>query len=67
MKKKRPDFVYHWDNLPVVLDPPYAAHLLGCSTSLIRKMCQAGDLPAVKIGDMWRIPRDKLKEFCLCD
>ncbi len=40
-----------------------AADLLKTSRALIRKMIQAGDLLAVKIGREYRIPLSGIREF----
>ncbi len=60
IKNKLKDHTYNWDNVPVIIDPPYVARLLGCSVELIRKNCQSGKIPAFKIGDMWRIRKEDL-------
>lgn len=60
MTKRNPNLIYNWDDVPIVIDPPYAARLLGCSVQLIRKNCQSGKIPAFKIGDMWRIRKEDI-------
>lgn len=63
MVKKRKDLVYSWDDVPVIVDPPYVALLLGCSRENVRKLCQSGKLKAFKVGDMWRIRREAIIEY----
>lgn len=53
-------YIYNWDEVPLILDLPYAARLLGCSVQLIRKKCQDGNIPAFKIGVMWRIRKEDM-------
>ena len=60
IKNKNKNYIYNWDEIPVVVDPPYVATLLGCSREKVRKECQSGKLPAFKVGDMWRIRKDDL-------
>lgn len=61
MAKKK--YVYTWEEIPYVIDPPYAAFLLGCTTAMIRKLCRDGILKGFKVGDMWRIKKEDLKDF----
>ena len=62
---RKKNFVYSWDEVPVIIDPPYVAHLLGCSRENVRKMCQNGTLKAFKVGDMWRIRKDDLIAYTM--
>ena len=61
VKKKK--FVTSWDEVPVIIDVPYLAHLIGCSYENARKMCQYGKIKAVKVGDMWRIRKEDIIEY----
>lgn len=63
MKRKSKDLVYNWDEVPAIIDIPYAMMLLGCSRETIRRECQNGGLPAFKVGDMWRIRKDALEAY----
>lgn len=62
MKRKK-NFIYSWDEIPAVIDPPYAAWLLGCTPENVRKLCRQGKLPSFKVGDMWRIRKDELETY----
>ncbi|MCM1329982.1 MAG: helix-turn-helix domain-containing protein [Ruminococcus sp.] len=62
MKRKK-DYFYNWDEVPVVLDPPYVAWLLGCTDMYVRKLCREGKLPAFKLGGMWRVRKDELEAY----
>ena len=62
---KKNNYVTNWDEIPVIIDPPYVAHLLGCSRENVRKMCQSGKLKAFKVGDMWRIRKDDLIAYTM--
>ena len=63
MVRKKKDLVYSWEDVPVIVDPPYVALLLGCSRENVRKLCQSGKLKAFKVGDMWRIRREAIIEY----
>ena len=56
-------YITDWSKVPVLIDVPYAMVLLGMSRPTVSRLCQNGDLPAVKIGEQWRIDRDKLKKY----
>ena len=60
---KKNKYATTWDDVPIIIDLPYAAHLLGCSYEIARKMCQSGKLKAFKVGDMWRILKDDLVAY----
>lgn len=40
----------------MTMTPNDVASVLGCHPSHVRAMCQAGELPAVRIGERWFIP-----------
>lgn len=63
MKRKLKNLVYNWDNVPVVVDIPYLMALLGCSREKVRKECESGNLPAFKVGGMWRVRKDALEAY----
>lgn len=48
---------------PSVVTTAQAAQCLGCSPKTVRKLCQQGDIRAVKLGADWRIPVEALDEF----
>lgn len=50
---------------PVMLTVDQASGVLQISCTNARQMCREGVLPAVKIGQQWRIPRAWLAEFIL--
>lgn len=62
MKKK---YIYSLDDVPVVVDPPYAGVLLRCTGATIRRLCREGELKGFKVGEMWRIRKDVLIEYTL--
>ena len=46
-----------------VLTVKEAAALLKTSRQQIRRMIQSGELPAVKVGREWRIPRGSISDL----
>lgn len=61
MAKKK--YIYSWDEIPLVVDPAYIAILLGCTTDLICKMLRNGKIKGFKVGDLWRVKKEDLKDF----
>lgn len=59
----RTKYVYRWDDVPVIVDLPYAAILLGVSIECLKKWAQSGKIPAFKIGKLWRINKSDLMDF----
>ena len=60
MKKQ---FVTDWSEVPLVVDLPYVARLLGRSVESLKKSAQKGVLPgAFKVGRDWRVDRDRLRQ-----
>ena len=63
---KKKDFLYNWDDVPVVVDVPYAAWVLGVTPETVRKECQRGKLKAFKVADTcWRIRKDDLIAYTM--
>lgn len=53
-------------DLPIMLKSKEAAGLLSVCDKQIRDMCAEGTIHAVKVGAVWRIPRDEfLRQFGL--
>lgn len=59
--KQKP--VVNWDDVPVLMDIPLAARVLIKSPEWVKQKAQSGELPAVKVGMEWRIPKSKLREY----
>jgi len=43
--------------------PKEVMELLGISQTTVYRWLESGELPAVKIGKLWRIPADALEEL----
>ena len=53
-----------WDSVPVVIDLPHAAMILGISYENLKTRSIKGLFPAVKVNDRaWRVSKDKLLAF----
>ena len=44
----------------LLLTPSNVSEVLNCHPSHVRAMCASGELPAVKVGERWRVPTAKL-------
>ncbi|MBR4544300.1 MAG: helix-turn-helix domain-containing protein [Lachnospiraceae bacterium] len=61
---KQPTMFYKWDDIPVLIDCKLAAAILGVSPETVRLACVKGELPAFKIGDTWRINKNRFMAYC---
>jgi hypothetical protein len=52
--------VTDWGNVPLVLDLPLAARIVGSSPEYLKKRAQRGDFPAYKEGKQWRVTKSAL-------
>lgn len=55
--------VCSWDEVPVLIDLPLAACILGFSVDHTRKMLQQGKIQAHKMGRDWRISKDAFRAY----
>lgn len=61
MKKQEP--VVGWDQVPIVIDLPYVAVVLGANPEVIRRYLASDKLKGFKVGREWRINKSDLMEF----
>jgi hypothetical protein len=52
--------VTDWQDVPLVLDLPLAARIVGQSPENLKKRAQRGDFPAYKEGNQWRVAKSSL-------
>ena len=54
-----------WSQVPLILDLPFTARLLGVSIESLKKRCQSGTLPgAFKLdGGHWRVSKNALRRY----
>lgn len=57
---KKPTPPTSWDNIPVEFSLEYASLIVDVSYTTLVKWAQAGEFPAYKIGDQWRVNKDTL-------
>ena len=63
INKSKSKYITKWEDVPVIIDLTYAAHLLGCSRESVRKLCQSGEIKAFKVCEMWRIRKEAVFEY----
>ncbi len=56
-------FCYGFDEIPVVVDPPYIAWLFKVSVETVRLLCRNGNLPSFMVGKQYRIKKADLMRF----
>jgi len=47
-----------------LIDAREAARLLSCSPRKVKRMAEAGEIPAMRIGNRWRFNRRILAKWC---
>ena len=60
---KKTDTVRNWDEVPVVINLPYAAIILKTNPEVVRRYLSAGKLKGFKLGREWRINKSDLMQF----
>lgn len=61
MKKKEP--VVGWEQVPIVVDLPYVAVVLGANPEVVRRYLASGVIKGFKVGREWRILKTELMAF----
>ena len=51
-----------WDDVPIGMDLPFAARIVGTTPEALVKRCQKGTFPGYKEGKLWRVEKDALRE-----
>lgn len=51
-------------DMPQLVSVRQAAQVLNCSGRHVMRLCERGELKAVKLGRLWRINRDALAARC---
>lgn len=54
---------YKEEHLPVVLTPAEAMDILGVGKNTLYRMLHSGQLPAIRIGRIWRINLESLQAY----
>jgi len=52
-----------WNQVPIIIDLPFASRLLGVTVECLKKRAQRGTLPgAFRCGGVWRVDKNRLKK-----
>jgi hypothetical protein len=61
---KKQQTITSWEQVPIVIDLPFAARILGQSIETLKKRSQRGELPgAFKAGRDWRVNKNALRNY----
>ncbi len=52
-----------WRDVPIVVDIDFVALVLNCHPESIRRMAAKGEIPAKKVGGVWRFNKSELRKF----
>lgn len=63
MLRKKPNYFTSWDDVPIVMDVATAARILAVPYECLRMKVQRGELPASKVGTLWRITKTSLMKY----
>lgn len=50
-------FIYDWNDVPVVIDIPYASVILGVNPETVARKLRNGTLKGTKVGTSWRLTK----------
>lgn len=53
--------IKNWADYEVFLTVDDVSAMMNIPVESVRRMCRSGQLPAVKLGRLWRIDRDKFR------
>ena len=64
MRTRKPVIVYkNWDDLPLIMGLSEISILTGLGPERIRQLCSAGELPAFKVGNKWKVEKNDLRKW----
>ena len=63
MLRKKPNYFTSWDDVPIVMDVATAARILAVPYECLRMKVKRRELPAIKIGTLWRITKTSLMKY----
>ena len=52
--------VTSWEDVPIIMDLPFAARIVGQSPEYLKKRAQRGEFPAFKESGEWRVRKSAL-------
>lgn len=59
---RQPNHYYDWNRVPLMLTIDQAAVLIQITPEHLRTLCRKGIVPAMQLGQEWRISRDVVRE-----
>lgn len=59
----RNGIITSWEQVPIVIDLPFACRILAKSYDRLKKLSQQGKFPAFKAGAEWRVTKDDLIKY----
>ena len=62
---RKKEFIYNWDEIPVVVDLAYVAAMFRVSRETVRKLLCDGEIKGFKVGEQWRIRKDDLMAYTM--
>ena len=64
MRPRKPIIIYkNWDDLPLILGLTEISVLTGLGPERIRQLCAKGELPAFRVGKLWKVEKNDLKDW----
>jgi len=60
--QRMPKYYCDWSRLPLMLTINLAAVLIQITPEHLRTLCRKGIVPAMQLGQEWRISRDAVRE-----
>ena len=49
--------------MKLTIDGREVASVLGVSSRMVTRLAERGEIPAIRIGSVWRFPRERLREY----
>ena len=59
----KPKPITSWDEVPIVMDLPYASRIVKQHPGYLKQRAQRGTFPAYKEGNEWRVTKEDLLEY----
>lgn len=60
---KRKEYVYNWEEVPIIVDVAYVCILLGVTADTVQKLLRNGTLKGFKVGRDWRVKKSDIMAF----
>lgn len=64
MRPRKPIIVYKdWDDLPLIMGLAEISVLTGLGPERIRQLCAKGEIPAFRVGKLWKVEKNDLRQW----